>query len=513
MKKQISCQKREIFALVLMLLGNFLLLWTVWLLNKYDCVSLDQILYQMKTSAAGTNLNLMGSAGIRVGLFGVILTAAEGFLYLILRGEMKEKWGNFQKYLAYCQSQFCKRVKKSALWISLLNMVIALAFFITQLNVLSYIGITTTESDFIKIHYADPHQTALTFPTQKRNLIYIFLESMENTFAEPKAQGSIIADFIPELSALAKENINFSHTEGLGGAYSFAGTTWTAAAMVAQTSGLVVKVPLTAENYGGEDSYLPGAVSIGQILEKEGYHQTLLVGSDAKFADRESYFTEHGNYEIIDINSLKAQGRLPADYREWWGFEDQKLLSFAKEELTRISSLGKPFNFTMLTADTHFPDGYVCPLCPTDYDDQYANVLSCSSKQIAALIQWIKEQPFYENTTIVISGDHLTMDPRFLEEIDENYTRSVYNCILNSAVSPKKEKKRAFGVYDLFPTTLAAMGVSIEGERLGLGTNLFSEEKTLTEKYGFETLNEELQKKSLYYNTRFLEMKKEGSAS
>ena len=49
---------------------------------------------------------------------------------------------------------------------------------------------------------------------------------------------------------------------------------------------------------------------------------------------------------------------------------------------------------------------------------------------------------------------------------------------------------------DNFPTTLAAMGVKIEGNRLGLGTNLFSEELTLMEDIGESTLKAELKKKS-----------------
>jgi len=52
------------------------------------------------------------------------------------------------------------------------------------------------------------------------------------------------------------------------------------------------------------------------------------------------------------------------------------------------------------------------------------------------------------------------------------------------------------------------MGVEIEGERLGLGTNLFSEEKTLTEQYGYENLGKELEKKSSFYNEEFLAMQK-----
>lgn len=49
---------------------------------------------------------------------------------------------------------------------------------------------------------------------------------------------------------------------------------------------------------------------------------------------------------------------------------------------------------------------------------------------------------------------------------------------------------------DDFPTTLAALGVQIEGDRLGLGTNLFSEVPTLLEKYGMEELSIELGKRS-----------------
>ncbi len=45
---------------------------------------------------------------------------------------------------------------------------------------------------------------------------------------------------------------------------------------------------------------------------------------------------------------------------------------------------------------------------------------------------------------------------------------------------------RTYTTFDNFPTTLAAMGVTIEGNRLGLGTNLFSSEQTLSERYGWK---------------------------
>lgn len=61
-----------------------------------------------------------------------------------------------------------------------------------------------------------------------------------------------------------------------------------------------------------------------------------------------------------------------------------------------------------------------------------------------------------------------------------------------------------FTTMDMFPSTLAALGVKIEGERLGLGVNLFSDEQTLAEKYGYEYMFDELNKMSSFYNRELL---------
>ncbi|MBR4867720.1 MAG: LTA synthase family protein [Clostridia bacterium] len=499
--------RRRILATVILLLGNILFYLTLFLLSKYDKFSFDQFLFQLKSSSEGVHRSLAGSAAVRVGLFSVVTTACECLLYLFVSGDLKNRVIHKEKYDAYATSKFSQFFSNRSLGLSIVVLITCLTIFISQLNVVTYVDTVSTPSDFIEGHYVDPGTANITFPKQKRNLIYIFLESMENTFADPAAGGLITKNFIPELSQLAEDHINFSHTDGVGGAYSFNGTTWTASAMVAQTSGMPVKVSLVAQDvYGADEVFLPGVVSIGEILRKQGYQQTLLVGSDAKFHGREPYFTLHGAYDIVDTVSLKEEGRLPKDYSEWWGFEDEKLFSFAKEELTRLAASDEPFNLTMLTADTHFPDGYTCRLCKEEHERQYANVLSCSSRQVMEFIKWIQAQSFYENTTIIISGDHLSMDSAFLDDVNETYTRTVYNCIIHSAVTPQKEKNREFSTMDMYPTTLAAIGATIEGERLALGTNLFSKEPTLTEQYGYQALDVELQKKSEFYNTRFLGM-------
>ena len=169
-----------------------------------------------------------------------------------------------------------------------------------------------------------------------------------------------------------------------------------------------------------------------------------------------------------------------------------------KQELTELGSGSQPFNLTMLTVDTHFPDGYVCSECPDTFgSNQYANVMACSSRQIAELVSWIQQQSWYENTTIVISGDHLTMDGDFCNKVSSKYDRKVYTCYINPAATVEDpDAARTYTTFDDFPTTLAALGCTIDGNRLGLGTNLFSSTPTLVEQYGVSEVNTELARRS-----------------
>ena len=124
---------------------------------------------------------------------------------------------------------------------------------------------------------------------------------------------------------------------------------------------------------------------------------------------------------------------LPEDYYVWWGFEDEKLIEYAKEDLTELASSDQPFNYTMLTVDTHFEDGYVCDLCQDLHDgNQYGNVISCSDKQVSEFVSWIQQQDWYDNTTIVITGDHPTMDSDFCDPVSSDYSRRVYTAYINA---------------------------------------------------------------------------------
>lgn len=392
--------------------------------------------------------------------------------------------------------------------------IVSLAFFFVngyklcdQYSVIDYIKQQRSSSTFIKEQYVEPQDSLLTWPQKKRNLIYIFLESMEASYSSIENGGGFEEDLIPELTALAKENVSFSDTDGqLGGALPLPSTTWTIAGMFAQTAGLPLTLPIDSNTMGEYSTFLPNVVSLGNLLEDAGYHNCLMIGSDATFGGRRNYFEQHGNYEILDYNWAKDTGVIPENYHVFWGMEDSRLIDEVKNKLMELASGEEPFNLTMLTVDTHFPDGYRCDLCEYQHDSDYKDALSCSSRQIANLVAWIQEQDFYEDTTIVISGDHLTMAAEIEEDLS-GYERHVYNCIINSAItsfSEENERNRTFSTMDMFPTTLAAMGVTIEGDRLGLGTNLFGSRTTLLEEFGYDYVMDELKKNSEFYNRHFV---------
>lgn len=355
-------------------------------------------------------------------------------------------------------------------------------------------------------YYVDPASVNYNFPEQKRNLIYIFLESMETTYEDKENGGAFEESLIPELTLLANQNLTFDNGDKSNNGFLVpAMSGWTAAAMVGQTSGVPLNTPAGANGYLSDTSFLPGAYTLGDILAANGYQNELLLGSDAEFGGREYYFKLHGNYNIVDYKKAIENGWIDKNYRVWWGYEDLKLFDYAKIELTKLAESGQPFNFNMLTADTHFVGGYPCSECEDLYGDQYSNVIRCSSKHVTELVKWIQEQEWYDNTTIVIAGDHKSMDNEWFKDIeDSGYNRKCYYTFINSAITPTSQKSRKISTYDLFPTTVASLGITFNSDRLGLGTNLFTDTSTLVEIMGFKKMDKQITQHSNYYDKYIL---------
>ena len=464
-----------------------------WALSFWADLTMDEIVYHLTTPLEGTGEDIMMRFYTLALLPALAVLALVCVIIVVIRRK-REKWYGRALAVIFVLSLIVVGLSTGYAW--------------NNLKIDEYLKNQSITSSFIEENYVDPNAVTLTFPKTKRNLIYIFLESFETTFTDKANGGGFDFNCIPEMTELAQKYEDFSGTsKKLNGGHVLPGTTFTMGGMFGQSSGLPLQVGLKAQvldNHGAmnemytQEHFFPGITTLGDILEAEGYHNVLFIGSEAVFGGRKLYYTEHGNYEIDDfwyaVNRNWLEGK-----ENSWGYGDWRLFLQAKERLKELSAEDQPFNLTMLTLDTHFENGIRCKYCEIEYPgNSYADVYSCSSRQLSEFISWCQDQDWYENTTIILSGDHTTMDSDFCNGVDKEYPRKTFTCYINADVEPEDAaRERSFTTMDNFPTTLAAMGVKIEGDRLGLGTNLFSSQDTLYETYGKE-MDAELSRRSLF---------------
>ena len=500
MKKFLKNLKNKYIPILLIVISIIIILVSYYIAEQINCSSFEQLLYTINT-VEGASMQPVYEGALFVS---VRLIALVGFI-LLVRFIIKRRY-SFKLndvYLNINKKSF-KIFPFSRMFVAVVILLLSLTYVFYAFKFNEYIDTQFNKAKIFEKEYVNPKEVELTFPEKKRNLIYIYVESLENSALSIEHGGVEKVSYIPNLEKLALENTNFSNSQTLGGGYATYGSTWTIAGMISQSAGIPLKVSASKANSYVSNNYMTGAYSIGDVLRDNGYRNYFILGEESSFAGADAYYRQHGSYERFDYNWAKKEKLIPQDYYEWWGFEDKKLFEFSKKKLSEISESDEPFNFVIETMDTHFMDGYVDSSCKTKFKENYANAYYCSDQMISSFVKWVQEQDWYDNTTIIISGDHLTMRKGFFVSNDTSYERTVYNVFINPAKEPLYTKNRKFNTIDMYPTTLASLGVEIEGDRLGLGTNLFSDKKTLIERTSLEYVESELSKSSDFYNNKIL---------
>lgn len=463
-----------------------------YLQKSFQYISVNELLFHFNTNLGGANLETFKGLVREIGTHFAIVLAVLLVLWIIRHYKAAKKFNETHHVLNTFAYWICVAA-------GLLICIYPVLKFYTYFNVFDYLAARKVPSEIFEKYYVDPFTAEVSFPEKKKNLIYIYLESMEITASDTEHGGIEPVDTIPELTRLALDNTAFNGSETvLNGGVPLLGSTWTIGAMVAQSTGLPLSGPALTNQEGMLTNFMPGATAIGEILEDAGYKNVLLLGSEAEFGNRDSFFSQHGNYDICDYNWAIETGLIPADYKVWWGYEDKKLFQYAKDKAEELASGSQPFNLTLLTADTHYVDGYTCDLCGHEFEKKYANVINCSNNQVAEFVRWIQEQEWGKDTVIVLSGDHLYMESEYFAHKPSDYQRKTYVTYIN-AEKEEPEKWVDFCTMDLFPTTLSALGCDIPGGRLALGTDLYSGVPSLMEELGKGEFNEELGLYSKFY--------------
>ena len=481
----------DIFGLLLI---TAIVVFSIYMKNTYSNVPFEELYFYIFNGVTNSDIGVFAKAIFdSLPYIIIVFTILFVLFFDITRGK--------KKFKLYPIKIFNRHRGK----IIIVLLVLSIIFGLYNLNLFTFLKNANSESSFIEFNYTNPKTTKVEFET-KKNLIFIVVESLETTLFDKEHGGSWNYEVTPELYQLLNEedSVTFYNQNKAQGMKMISGASYTTASVFANTSGLPFKIPIDGNSYHSKN-FMNGAYTLGDLLKDNGYYNELISSARTSFGGIKEYFTKHGNYSIVDVDSVKDYNLkiTDSDYGAW-GFNDNYLFKVAKKRLTEVSKKDEPFNMTLIGIDTHFPDGLVGNYTTNKYKTQYENVYATESKLIYDFISWVKEQDFYKDTTIVIVGDHLSMQSEYFNSRGAT-DRYVYNCIINSYVSTENNSNRQFSALDTFPTIVSSIGGKIEYDKLGLGINLFSDKKTMLERYSYKYINEELLKKSEFYDRSIID--------
>ncbi|MDR2457300.1 MAG: LTA synthase family protein [Clostridiales Family XIII bacterium] len=348
-------------------------------------------------------------------------------------------------------------------------------------------------TQFIENNYAKIDKNLPINSKKKKNLIYIVLESIEGTFVYDKYGFS----YMKNLENISKNNVSFKNQ------FQIFGAGLTISAFTAQLFGLPLNLPIGVNEYGNLEKFLPNAVSSLDLLDSNNYNIAFILGSDSRFSGFDNLFKYHSiNYKIYDSNEFRKEPEYDKYYdSNGWGFIDSFIYEKSKAIILEQSRKDTNFVTIIMTIDTHNPVRVIGDY-PRVYGDQRDAFVEADHR-VGEFLNWLKRQPFYEDTVIVILGDHLFPKNKIGQAIlPKEPKRSIFNVFINSGFDVSKDKQlKTCSTIDIAPTILEAIGFSLPDRKFGLGVSLFSDQPTLLEIYGEDELNEKLSKNSKLYES------------
>ena len=372
-----------------------------------------------------------------------------------------------------------------AMFISLLSLFMTAGYLFYKTDIRAAKLFFFNEStNFYDENFSDPKQAEISF-NQKKNLIILHVESFENTFKNKTFFGE---NLLADLEKIESENVQFSNFKD-----GFA-TDFTQGSVIALFTGMPAKYSWLVNKIGHEQHFFKGYYSLSKILKDNGYYLASIQGTDGNFSGMENFLRDNDFLDITNMETIKK------DYPQYeikgtWGYGDEDILEIAKDKIKQIEKM-QPFFLYIQTIDTHF--GHERQITQNShFKNVYYNVIHNTELSIANFLDWLEQRADWKNNVIVIVGDHLRMGNDF----SMPSKRSIYNLFINS--EKPQNINRTFSQIDLFPSIVEAIGGTIKNHRLGLGTSVFSKQKTLAEKYSDEFLHETMAKRSELYEKMF----------
>lgn len=435
-------------------LAFFLLGLSHWLGESFDSPSIDQILYHLRYSdGLGVDIGrvFMFTFAMECLVFPLAFAVAAGWLH----GRVRAMQGSSRVLRAW------PRMRRSmGVALPTAALCTGAAAVMTQLSVFSWIGYHFAEDRFGR-HFVDPGQESVQ-PGRLKNLVLIYVESLEDTYADERIWGR---DLLRPLQDLG--GVSFRSYRGAPG------TNWTIAGIVASQCG----VPLKVVSYydvkpreGGRRTFLPGATCLGDILMQHGYRNVFLGGAPLSFSGKGQFLQDHGYHVAYGREEWRREGVADQAFGEW-GLHDDELFAQASLKLKSLHESGQRFNLTLLTLDTHNPRGFRSPDCVRRGIRSFEDMIECVSHQTADFVRHIERAGYLKDTQVVIVGDHLAVSNPVYDALRRIQARRIFNRFISD--TPPAPNTQDILPFDLFPTLLQFVGFDVPGERLALGYSAF----------------------------------------
>ena len=325
----------------------------------------------------------------------------------------------------------------------------------------------------------DPRELSFGPGQEPRNLVIIYLESVEDAFSDSDTFEIDMLEPVEDATRGWSSVPDFLMYEGGG---------WTMSGLVSTQCGIPLRTDESGaattdpNELGSGDNqiagYLPRAACLGDVLSEAGYTSVFLGGADKNFAGKGQFFSDHGYSEVKDLDYWQEQGE--TEIRSDWGLSDRRLFENAKVEIDALHAAEEPFNLTLLTLDTHEMP-YAHEYCPIETEAPLSSITFCSMQQVEGFIDYMDEQGYLADTAVVVMGDHPKMTSEQVSFWDELSNWDAPRTIFNRIWSPDGlAPVRNIDQLSMYPTMLELVGLEVPDRRAGIGVSAFATKEDVT---------------------------------
>lgn len=329
--------------------------------------------------------------------------------------------------------------------------------------------------NYTKSNYAKPNPEYFG-AAEGMNVIYLHLESFQNFIIDYQLNGEEVTPF---LNSLAKDSNtlyfdNFFHQTAQGKTSDAEFMLENSLYGLPQGSAFITK---------GQNKYQAAPA----ILKDKGYTSAVFHGNEGSFWNRNVIYKSFGYDKFFDESYYDTSS--PKDMAEY-GLLDKP---FFEQSADLLNTLPQPFYTKFITVGHHYPyklDQELATIGKANTGDasvdNYFQTARYADEAIEQFFNQLKESGLYENSMIVLYGDHYG--------ISENHNKAMEQ-IIGKEITPYEstnlQRVPLFihvpgmqggtdhsygGQIDLLPTVLHLLGVDSQSF-VQFGSDLLSEER------------------------------------